>query len=206
MGGQAIERREIMRILAFASAASAFPGFRRWVFACDHATSETGLATLASGPYEPQFFSPEEYKTVERLAELIIPNDGKPGAREAGVSEFIDFMVASDPEVQSRFRYGLGWINAHGLQLYGRPFRELSAEQQNEILEHLAYKERYRAGEEDGRAFFKLVRDYTVMGFYTSRIGLEQLDFPGLKTSYAEMPGCPHTDDPEHRHLPPPLF
>jgi gluconate 2-dehydrogenase gamma chain len=73
-------------------------------------------------------------------------------------------------------------------------------------LEHLAYKDRNRPREEDGRAFFKLVREYTVMGFYTSRIGLEQLGYPGLQTVYDEMPGCPHLDDPEHRHLPPPML
>jgi gluconate 2-dehydrogenase gamma chain len=45
------------------------------------------------------------------------------------------------------------------------------------------------------------MRRYTVMGYYTSRIGLEELDFPGLKM-YAQSPACPHKDDPEHRHLP----
>ena len=38
------------------------------------------------------------------------------------------------------------------------------------------------------------------MGFYTSRIGLEALDYPGLKL-YSESPGCPHPGDPEHLHL-----
>jgi hypothetical protein len=44
-----------------------------------------------------------------------------------------------------------------------------------------------------------------VKGYYTSRIGLEELDYPGLQTVWAEMPGCPHTGDPEHLHLPPPI-
>jgi len=74
------------------------------------------------------------------------------------------------------------------------------------MLEHLAYKDKYRPREEDGQAFFKLLREYTVMGFYTSRIGLEELDYPGLKMVYDEMPGCPHQDDPEHKHLPPLIF
>jgi hypothetical protein len=38
------------------------------------------------------------------------------------------------------------------------------------------------------------------MGFYTSRIGLEELDFPGLRF-YAESPGCPHVDDRGHLRL-----
>jgi hypothetical protein len=117
------------------------------------------------------------------------------------VSEFIDFWVSTDPGEQEPFRYGLAWISAHGTTLYGKPFLELGAEQQTEMLDHLAYKAPSRPGEEDGRKFFKLVRRLTMMGFYTSRIGLEHLDYPGLQTMWNAMPGCPHKDDPEHAHL-----
>jgi gluconate 2-dehydrogenase gamma chain len=203
MAGQGIERREVLRVMALAAGAARFPGFQRWAFACDH-VSATGVQ-VKPAQYTPQFFTPAEYTTVERLAEMIIPSDGPnggaPGASEAGVSEFIDFMVSSDPSVQYRFRYGLTWLDAHAEKLHGKTFRQLSAEQQNDLLEDLAYKDHHRPGEEDGREFFKLVREYTVMGFYTSRIGLQQLDFPGLKL-YSESPGCPHLNDPEHRHLP----
>ena len=201
MAGQSIERRDMMRILALAAAASAFPGFRRWTFACEHLQPENSKTNTPDSPYQPQFCSPDEYALVERLSELIIPTDDKPGAREAGVSEFIDFRVWTDPSVQQPFRYGLGWISAHGIRLYGKPFLQLDPEQQSEMLGHLAYKAQSRPGEEDGRHFFKLIRRLTVMGFYTSRIGLEQLDYPGLRTMWSEMPGCPHKDDPEHAHL-----
>jgi gluconate 2-dehydrogenase gamma chain len=200
MAGQGMDRRETLRVLALAAAASKFPGFHRWAFACDHLG--TTHVQLKPAAYSPQFFTANEYATVERLAEMIIPSDGAPGAHEAGVSEFIDFMVSSDPGIQYRFRYGLTWLDAHSERLAGKPFRELSDEQQNEALRPLAYHEHGRPGEEEGRDFFKLMREYTVMGFYTSRTGLEQLDYPGLKF-YSESPGCPHPDDPEHKHLPP---
>jgi gluconate 2-dehydrogenase gamma chain len=201
MAGQSIERREIMRVLALASAASTFPGFRKWTFACEHGQPGKPRGSPASGPYQPQFCSPDEYALVERLSELIIPTDEKPGAREAGVSEFIDFWIWNDPSEQEHFRYGLGWISAHGIRLYGKPFLQLSGEEQNEMLRHLAYKAQFRPGEEDGRHFFKLMRRLAIMGFYTSRTGLEQLGYPGLETMWKEMPGCPHKDDPEHAHL-----
>ncbi len=201
MAGQGMERREMLRALALAAAASQFPGFHRWAFACDHVGA--GPVQVKPSRYTPQFFSDGEYATVGCLTELIIPSDGSPGAPEAGVSEFVDFMVASDPSIQFRFRYGLAWLDAHAERLQGRIFRELTAEQQTSILEHFAYKNRLRPGEEEGREFFKLVREYTVMGFYTSQIGLAQLDYPRLKF-YSESPGCPHRDDPEHRNLPPP--
>ena len=198
MAGQGLERLEVLRVLALAAAASGYPGFSRWSFACGH--GEGGLVQVKPPRYKPRFFSEDEYATVERLAELIIPSDGSPGAREAGVAEFIDFMVSSDPAVQYRFRYGLTWLDAHAGRLHGAAFRRLDAAQQAALLEPLAYRQRHRPGEDEGRALFTLVRQYTVMGFYTSKVGLEQLDYPGLRI-YAESPGCPHPDDPEHRRL-----
>lgn len=201
MGGQGIERREVLRVMALAAAASSFPGFSRWSFACGHGGPEPGVA----GPtvYSPQFFTSSEYATVERLTEMIIPADDTPGAKEAGVAEFIDFMVWSDPGVQYRFRYGLIWLDSRSEALHAKPFRDLTAEQQSNLLGRLAYKAKFRAGEEDGQQFFRLAREYTMMGYYTTKIGLEQIDCPALKF-YSASPSCPHKDDPEHLHLPSP--
>ena len=193
-----MERREVLRVLALGAWASQFPGFSRWVYACEHLSP--GPAEIRPAEYSPRFFSTPEYTTVERLTELIIPSDGTPGARGAGVAEFVDFIASADSSIQYRFRYGLSWLEAHAQNLYGRKFIELAADEQSGLLERLAYKDHYRPGEEDGRAFFDLIRDYTVMGFYTSRVGMEQLDYPGLKL-YSESPGCPHVDDREHRRL-----
>jgi gluconate 2-dehydrogenase gamma chain len=200
MAGQGIQRREVLRILGTAAAAATFPGFSKWGFACGHA----GNAALSIRPasYHSVFFSASEYAMVARLAEMIIPSDGSPGAREAGVAEFIDFMVARDPEVQYPFRMGLAWLNAHSESSGGKKFLELSGEQQNSLLEPLGFKSKVRPGEEDGRRFFALVREYTVTGFYTSEIGFKELDNPALKF-YAESPECPHKNDREHKHLSP---
>jgi hypothetical protein len=137
---------------------------------------------------------------VERLAEIIIPSDGTPGAKEAGVAEFVDFMVASDPEVQYGFRMGLAWLNAHAEQTDGKRFVELTPEQQSSLLEPLGFKDKARPGEETGRHFFRMMREYTVTGFYTSEIGYKELDNPALKF-YAESPECPHKGDPQHAHV-----
>ena len=145
--------------------------------------------------YHPQFFLPAEYATVERLAEIIIP-----GAKEAGVAEFIDFMVANDSEVQYSFRTGLTWLDAHSERFEGKRFVELAPERQTALLDPLAYRDKARPGEEDGRRFFRLVREFTVTGYYTSEIGYRELDSPALKF-YVESPECPHKDDPEHLHL-----
>ena len=201
MAGQNLERREILRIMAMAAGVATFPGFSKWSFACGHAGQ--ALAQIRPAAYQPLFFTEPEYAFVERLTEIIIPSDDTPGAREAGVCEFIDLMASRDPKLQSRLRTGLTWLNAHSKKMHGKQFLALTAGQQIALLEPLAYKKKFRGGEERGREFFDLIREYTVMGFYTSEIGLKQLDFPGLKF-YAESPACPHTDDPEHLHLPPP--
>jgi len=198
MAGQGMDRREVLRVMALGAAASQFPGFSRWVFACGH--QPPGGAQIRPAQYQPQFFSAHEYKTIERLADLIVPSDESPGAREAGASEFIDFMVVNDSQVQYNFRIGLTWLDAHCEVNMGKAFIDLDAAHQNEILEALAYKDHFRPGEEDGQQFFKLMRDYTLMAFYTSKAGLEQIDSPALKF-YSESPGCPHTDDREHKHL-----
>jgi len=200
---QGVQRREVLRILGTAAAAASFPGFSKWGFACGH-IGKSGLQ-IKPALYSPQFFTAGEYAVVERLAEIIIPSDATPGAKEAGVAEFIDFIVASDPEAQYPFRTGLAWLNAHSERTAGTRFAELAPDQQNSLLEPLGFKDKVRPGEEDGRQFFKLFREYTVMGFYTSEIGYKELDNPALKL-YSASPECPHKDDPEHLHLPPPKF
>lgn len=193
----------MLRILGTAAAAARFPGFSKWGFACGH----IGNAALEIKPaeYRPQFFTAAEYATIERLTEIIIPTDTTPGAKEAGVAEFIDFMVASDPDAQYGFRTGLTWLDAYAEQSSGSRLMGLSLEQQTSLLEPLGFKDKGRPGDEAGRRFFSTMREYTVTGFYTSEIGFKELDNPALKF-YSESPECPHKDDPEHKHLPPPKF
>ena len=59
---------------------------------------------------------------VERLSEMIIPSDATPGASEAGVAEFIDFIVFSDPDSQYAFRTGLTWTERAQRTLVGKRF------------------------------------------------------------------------------------
>jgi hypothetical protein len=220
LGGQGIERREILRYIGMAAVASSFPGFSQWVFACpqDHALSTPSAAS--SDSYKPLFFSPQHYRMVEHLAEMIIPEDGTPGAKKAGVAEFIDFMVANrvsvstsrdirstdeaiaaGNEAQNRFLAGLDWMNARSHSEFKKDFMDCTPEQQNNLLEELAYKAKFKPTTESGREFFRMMRDYTVVGYYTTKIGLQTLGYPGLRVVWPKMPGCSHPEDPEHVHL-----
>jgi len=222
MGGQGIERREILRFIGIASVAATFPGFSKWSFACaqEHVHRAVATAVPAAGPYKPLFFKATQYQMIERLAELILPSDDTPGAKEAGVAEFIDFMVANrvrvtgrrdvrstqdaiemGEEAQQQFVSGLGWMNARCKSEFAREFMECTKEQQVQLLESLAYKAKFRPTTERGREFFQMMRDYTVVGYYTTRIGLDSLGYPGLRPVWPKMPGCSHPNDPEHAFL-----
>jgi hypothetical protein len=206
MANQGHDRREVLQMLALAVTASQFPGFSKWICAAQHATDHASAGTqVRPAAYSPQFFTPDEYAMVDQLTEIIIPNDKSPGAREAGVSEFVDFMAAYDATIQQPFRNGLRWLNDQSQKEKGSGFVRLTAQQQQSLLQTVAYRDHYLPGQEAGQEFFHLIRRYTVMGYYTSRIGLEELDFPGLRM-YAHSPACPHEGDPEHRHLPAPRY
>jgi gluconate 2-dehydrogenase gamma chain len=224
MGGQGIERREVLRYIGIASVAAAFPGFRHWSFVCAHPAQEYEGSTApdgaSAGPYKRLFFSTDNFNLVERISEMIIPSDESPGAKEAGVAEFIDFMLANrvpvtmgEParsvaeglqfgsQLQVQFLGGIDWLNAHATAEHGKDFLGCTPKQQNDLLEVLAYKAKYKPATETGRDFFQLIRTYTVIGYYTTRIGLESLGYPGLRSVWPAMPSCPNPNDPEHSHV-----
>ena len=222
MAGQGIDRRQILRYISIASVASAFPGFRQWTFACSHDehAAAAALAQAPAQPYKPLFLSLGNFRLVEHLTEMIIPADDSPGAKQAGVAEFIDFMLANRVSVtagedsrsvedrlgqgtaaQIQFEGGLNWLNARSKSEYQHTFMECTLAQQVALLEELAYKSKFTPTTERGREFFQMLRDYTVVGYYTSKIGLESLGYPGLRTAWPKMQACSHPDDPEHAHL-----
>ncbi len=206
MANQSPDRRRVLEIIAKAAAASQFPGFSRWVFAAEHQHGESAPALPRPANYLPQFFNANEYRTIELLTEMIIPADESPGAKEAGVSEFIDFMAAhGDESLQGPMRTGLRWLDRTAKQNAGQAFADLPRSQQEDLLKSVAYKSRLGQSDLEGYAFFQLIRRYTVMGYYTSHVGLKELSYPGLQF-YSQSPECPHKGDPEHRHLPPPRY
>lgn len=203
VAGQGLQRREILRIIGAAAVASHFPGFSKWAYAEAHAHA-AGDAPRPKA-YTPLFFSPAEFAVITKLTELIIPSDDTPGAREAGVCEFVDFMTAHDAGLQPAFRSGLAWLDERSRHDHSRPFLELQEAEQVGLLEPLAYTAKFRKGDETGQEFFRRLRDLTSMGFYSSEIGYRELDNPALRY-YSESPACPHVNDRAHVHLPPPKW
>lgn len=167
----------------------------------------TASAVSHDKAYTPRFFTSPEYTAVELVAELILPRTGTAaratpghiaqttahrgkvsaadaGATDAGVAEFIDFMAAENPTLHDPFRNGLIWLNSASAP---STFASLDHPSQIALLTRLAYRKNFRPEDKSGQEFFALIRRYTVMGFYTTEIGLRQLDYPGLQF-YGESP------------------
>lgn len=146
-------------------------------------------------PYVLRFFKPAEFRTVGILTEMIIPSDdGKPGAREAKVANYIDFVVYSaaefEPTLQKQWIEGLGALNELSSKKYGSPVSDISPSQREEMLTEISLPEHDPKARHPLFPFYKLLKSMTLEAFFTSRPGL--IDFLGYKglTFLTSFPGC----------------
>lgn len=163
------DRRETLKIIGAIGSTCAFP------FASDelygqHVHPPAGTQT---GYGEPKFFTRQEFETLSRVAEAIIP-----GAVAAGVPGYIDFVVQANPEWQALYREGLAQVNV--------PEEEL-----------IALLTRYidQPGDAAMVRFFRAAKNMTADGYYTSEAGLvRDLGYQG-NTVRESYPSC---EIPEH--------
>lgn len=126
------------------------------------------------------FFNPHELATITALADIIIPADEHSGsAFDAGVPAFIEFMAKDKPELQVPLRGGLRWLDLQCLRRYQQPFTACTPQQQLALVDDIAYPAKVKPGMEQGVAFFNQVRSLTATGFFTSKMGIEDLGYVG---------------------------
>ena len=137
-------------------------------------------------------FDPHQNATVIVISEMIIPQSSTPGAKAARVNEFIDVLLASRPKSeQDKFLEGLNWLDTRSQELFGHSFVDCPPEQQKDVLTRISVVN--SAEDVTGQDFFELIKVLTVLGYYTSKEGIEQeLKFEG----WVDYKGCTH---PEHR-------
>lgn len=127
-----------------------------------------------------KFFTPHEMATIAVLSDIIIPADDISGsATEAGVPDFIEFMVKDRPQNQIPMRGGLRWLDVQCMNAFDKPFKDCSAGQQIEMVDKIAYPEKAKPEFRQGVSFFTLMRNLTISGFYTSKIGLKDIGYQG---------------------------
>ena len=122
-----------------------------------------------------------------QLSELIIPTTDTPGAKDAKVNEWVDLYLQDLAEDKGHsFIMGLGWLDGYANKKHNAPFVALTEPQQIAILEEL---DGATADElQPGKAFFNEIKRLTVQGYYTSRIGIAELNKDGVPSTYA----CTH--------------
>lgn len=192
---------------------------------------EVDFIRARKGPFEPQFFSRDEYNVIRRLTALMLgESDGSSGESAHStdgnivdeVAEWIDLHTYSfggvraaaerlTPEQvalanaydgapllhrlkttdsQKTYRAGLAWMAAETNRRHGRGFVELSEEQQTALLDLISDARTRSGADNDGTHFFQQLKRDIISGFYTSRVGLKELDDKANRF-YAESPGCP---------------
>jgi gluconate 2-dehydrogenase gamma chain len=191
---QGISRRDILRTLAVSAVGgSVLQVIPAEAAAYVHQMVRQEKASSPAGKYLPKYFSAHQYATVTALCDMIIPKDERSGgAVEAGAPEFIDLLTSENEKYALRLGGGLFWLDSFCTDRFGNVFLECTAEQKSEVLDLIAYRENARQDHalSQGVAFFALLRSMTCDGFYTSKIGIADLEYIG-NTSVREFPGCP---------------
>lgn len=200
------------------------------------AGSETDYLKPRSSPFQPQFFTPAEFRVIERLVTLILgdpPQNSHPASAEQNrqaaseVAEWIDLVVSSRAAVreaarglsaehrllatryfgtdaadelenvaqESVCRDGLKWLEAKSKELYAKEFLELGEGEQTRLLE-LANSENPQSSKDAPPAgFLTYIKAQVIRGFYTSRMGLEELNYKG-NIFHVDCPGCARRGGP----------
>jgi len=168
------------------------------------------LAEMQGAPYTPKFFTRHEYQTVRVLVDYIIPRDERSGsATDAGVPQYMDFVLSDQtpppgpPNPTRRFyvaptaaqinvRGGLAWLDTECARRFGagKTFLTVTDPQRREVLDDIAWPARAKPELSHGVAFFTRMRDMTAAGFFSSKMGVQDLRYIG-NMPMAKWDGCP---------------
>ena len=185
-------RRSILQILAAAPAAAAFT----WTDAeaqqaHEHTAVATATAQAAKTAFKPKFFTPHEYATVRMLVDIVIPKDERSGsATDAGVPEFMDFIMGDEPTRQLAMRGGLAWLDRECVTRFDKMFVNCTDAERTQVLDAIAWPQTAAPELSHGVAFFNSFRDLTASGFWTSRMGIKDIAYVG-NVYVPEWKGCP---------------
>ena len=127
-----------------------------------------------------QFFTEGELATIAILCDIILPAEAEFGsANDAGVPEFIEFMAKDMPSHQLPLRGGIMWLNNQTNERFNLDFNTCSEEQQLAVIDEIAYPGKTAEHLKHGEAFFSLMRNLTLTGYYTTEMGIKDLGYIG---------------------------
>ena len=115
-------------------------------------------AAAAGGAYTPKTFTAAQYRTLERLTDLIIPvENGAPGALAAGAPAWIDMISSENDELKASYAKGFAWLDGAMKTRGAADFVSASQADQTALLDLIAYRRNASTELTPGIEFFTLV-------------------------------------------------
>lgn len=188
-----VSRRDALKVLG----ALPVVGGLEWHELVKKHTSVPRPAALepdSDAPYTLKFFKPHEFRTLQVVADYIIPRDDRSGsATDAKAPEFIDYMLA-DPGAsensKTAMRGALAWLDTECSKRFGRTFVGASDTQRRAVLDDIAFPKKARPEMAYGVTAFTRIRDAVASGFYSSQMGWKDLQYIG-NVFNPNWHGCP---------------
>lgn len=141
--------------------------------------------------YQPKVFTAAEWRTVNILVDLVIPRDARSGsATDAKVPEFMDIFMQTRENMRTWMRTGLTWLDGESRKRFNKAFADCEPGQRTAVLDDIAWPRRARQDMQAGVRFFNNFRNFTASGFWSSRIGVDDLRYMGNRP-VAQWNGCP---------------
>lgn len=193
--GVAINRRDVLKALMLAPLAGsllASSGCAVAPSATTRAISWTSLPTHYSYArtgdekqrdaelFAETFFLEHELLTLAVLCDIILPsNHENGGALDAGLPDFVEFMAKDRAQYKRPLRGGIAWLDSFALENVGAKFIDIDEQQQLAICDEIAYPDVQDEALQSGIAFFSLMRNMTLTGYYTTELGFRDLGYQG---------------------------
>ncbi len=198
-----LSRRDLIRAALLAGASAALgPAFSFAQTAVPELTpAQRGLddsKLLADTNWKPALLNDQQNETLIALSDVIVPATDTPGAKDALVNRYLDLVLAGEPaESQQKFLDSLSYINDESQRIFGREFRSLTPEEQDDLLRPLAYPARpsfwlNKDQPNPGVEHFERLKSMIAVAYYTSEIGQRELGWDGTFT-HGPFQGCEHT-------------
>jgi hypothetical protein len=124
-------------------------------------------------------FSPDDIAYLDEIAETILPATSTPGAKAAKTGEFMTVMVRDCYEAKDQqiFREGMKKLNDASKTKNGKTFMESTPQQRHDLLVDLdkeAKEYQKNKKPEDPNHYFRMMKELTLTGFFTSEVGAKQ--------------------------------
>ena len=140
----------------------------------------TAAAPGGASAHTPKAMTAHAYQTLERLTDLIIPvENGRPGALAAGAAAWIDMLASENPQLKEIYTTGLAWLDDTMKKRGAADFVSAAPADQTALLDLIAYRRNQSPELDRGIQFFAMARRMTVDAFYTSEIGIADIDYQG---------------------------